>query len=62
MPIGISGSLAVCTVLYILFALVLTGMVPYKKLGVAAPVTVAMDRRTLRTRGAARRHHSEGLR
>ena len=44
MPIGIIGSLAVCTVLYILFALVLTGMVPYKKLGVAAPVTVAMDR------------------
>ena len=44
MPIGIIGSLAVCTVLYILFALVLTGMVPYKKLGVAAPVAVAMDR------------------
>ena len=44
MPIGIIGSLAVCTVLYILFALVLTGMVPYKKLGVAAPVTLAMDR------------------
>ena len=44
MPIGIIGSLAVCTVLYILFALVLTGMVPYKRLGVAAPVTVAMNR------------------
>ena len=28
MPIGIIGSLAICTVLYILFARVLTGMVP----------------------------------
>ena len=27
MPIGIIGSLAICTVLYVLFALVLTGMV-----------------------------------
>jgi APA family basic amino acid/polyamine antiporter len=44
MPIGIIGSLAICTVLYIFFALVLTGMVPYKELGVAAPVTVAMDK------------------
>ena len=44
MPIGMFGSLAVCTVLYILFALVLTGLVPYTKLGVAAPVAVAIDR------------------
>ena len=44
MPIGIIGSLVVCTVLYILFALVLTGLVPYTKLGVAAPVAVAIDR------------------
>jgi basic amino acid/polyamine antiporter, APA family len=44
MPIGMIGSLAVCTVLYILFALVLTGLVPYTKLGVAAPVAVAIDR------------------
>ncbi len=44
MPIGMIGSLAVCTVLYILFALVLTGIVPYQKLGVAAPVAVAIDR------------------
>ena len=44
MPIGMIGSLAVCTVLYILFALVLTGLVPYKELGVAAPVAVAIDR------------------
>lgn len=44
MPIGMFGSLAVCTVLYILFSLVLTGLVPYPKLGVAAPVAVAIDR------------------
>ena len=43
MPIGIIGSLGVCTVLYILFAVVLTGMVNYTKLNVAAPVAVAID-------------------
>ena len=43
MPIGIIGSLAICTVLYVLFAHVLTGIVPYTKLGVAAPVAVAVD-------------------
>lgn len=44
MPIGIVGSLAVCTVLYILYALVLTGVVNYKDLNVAAPLAVAVDR------------------
>ena len=44
MPVGIIGSLAVCTVLYVLFALVLTGIVHYTELGVAAPVAVAIDR------------------
>jgi basic amino acid/polyamine antiporter, APA family len=43
MPIGIIGSLAICTILYILFAIVLTGIVPFTKLGVAAPVAVAVD-------------------
>jgi APA family basic amino acid/polyamine antiporter len=39
MPIGIIGSLVVCTILYILFARVLTGMVPYRSFhGDAAPV------------------------
>jgi APA family basic amino acid/polyamine antiporter len=46
MPIGIVGSLAACTVLYILYALVLTGIVNYKELGVAAPYALAMDRMT----------------
>jgi APA family basic amino acid/polyamine antiporter len=44
MPIGIIGSLAVCTLLYVLFAHVLTGIVPYKLLNDAAPVAVAVDR------------------
>lgn len=44
MPLGIIGSLAVCTVLYILYALVLTGVVNYKELNVAAPYALAVDR------------------
>src|ERR1700693_232085 len=44
MPIGIIGSLAVCTVLYILYSIVLTGVVNYKDLNVAAPLAVAVDR------------------
>ncbi|MBI4891553.1 MAG: amino acid permease [Acidobacteria bacterium] len=44
MPIGIVGSLIVCTVLYILYAFVLTGIVNYKDLNVAAPLAVAVDR------------------
>ncbi len=60
MPIGILGSLAVCTILYILFALVLTGMVNYKELGVAAPVAIAVDRTSLSVDeqpGEVRHHH-----
>jgi len=47
MPIGIIGSLAVCTLLYVLFSHVLTGIVSYKDLNVAAPVAVAIDRTNL---------------
>ncbi|MFZ2958987.1 MAG: amino acid permease [Candidatus Ozemobacteraceae bacterium] len=43
LPIGILGSLVVCTILYILVALVLTGVVPYKQLGVADPIAVGID-------------------
>jgi APA family basic amino acid/polyamine antiporter len=43
LPIGILGSLAVCTVLYILVALVLTGIVPYTSLGVPDPIAVGVD-------------------
>jgi APA family basic amino acid/polyamine antiporter len=44
MPIGIIGSLAICTVLYVLFSLVRTGVVNYTELGGAAPVALAIDR------------------
>ncbi len=43
MPIGIIGSLVVCTVLYMLVATVLTMMVNYKELNVPDPVAVAVD-------------------
>jgi APA family basic amino acid/polyamine antiporter len=43
MPIGILSSLAVCTVLYILMALVMTGLVPYTQLNVPHPVFVAIE-------------------
>jgi basic amino acid/polyamine antiporter, APA family len=43
MPIGIIGSLLVCTVLYMLVAAVLTMMVNYKDLNVPDPVAVAVD-------------------
>ena len=43
MPIGILGSLLICTVLYILVALVITGVVNYSRLNVADPVAVAID-------------------
>jgi APA family basic amino acid/polyamine antiporter len=43
MPIGILGSLAVCTVLYIAVSMVLTGLVPYSTLNVGAPVALGID-------------------
>src|SRR5258708_16293945 len=43
MPIGILGSLAICTVLYIVVAVLVTGLVKYPRLNVAAPVAVAID-------------------
>ncbi len=43
MPIGILGSLAVCTLLYIAVSLVLTGIVHYSKLNVPDPIAVAVD-------------------
>jgi APA family basic amino acid/polyamine antiporter len=43
-PIGIIGSLALCTVLYIAVAAVLTGMVPYDKIDIDAPLAQAFSR------------------
>jgi APA family basic amino acid/polyamine antiporter len=43
MPIGILGSLVVCTIFYILVSGVMVGLVPYKQmLGSAAPMVVAI--------------------
>jgi APA family basic amino acid/polyamine antiporter len=44
MPIGILGSLAICTVLYILMALVMTGLAHYTELNVPHPVFVAIEK------------------
>jgi basic amino acid/polyamine antiporter, APA family len=43
LPIGMLCSLLLCTVIYVLMALVMTGVVPYKELGVADPVAVGVD-------------------
>lgn len=43
-PIGILGSLVICTLLYVGMALVLTGIVPYTQLNVASPVALAVER------------------
>jgi APA family basic amino acid/polyamine antiporter len=43
MPIGILGSLAVCTILYILTSAVLVGIVPYTQLNDAAPIAKAVN-------------------
>jgi APA family basic amino acid/polyamine antiporter len=43
MPIGILGSLAICTILYILVGFVLTGIVPYDTLNVPDPIAVGID-------------------
>ena len=43
MPIGILGSLAICTVIYIAVAIVLIGIVPYRRLNVADPLAVGID-------------------
>jgi APA family basic amino acid/polyamine antiporter len=44
MPISILGSLLICTLLYIMVAAVLTGMVNYKELNVSAPIALAIDK------------------
>lgn len=44
LPIGIIGSLAVCTILYVVVAGIMTGIVPFKEfLGVDHPVTLALQ-------------------
>ena len=43
LPIGIIGSLFICTLLYVAVSLVLTGMIPYTRLNVNDPVSFAMQ-------------------
>jgi basic amino acid/polyamine antiporter, APA family len=43
MPIGILGSLLICTALYILVAIVLTGLTSYTQLNVADPIALGVD-------------------
>lgn len=43
MPIGILGSLAICTIIYIMVAVVLTGLVKYTSLDVPAPIALGID-------------------
>ncbi|HYC04956.1 MAG TPA: amino acid permease [Azospirillaceae bacterium] len=43
-PIGILGSLVVCTILYVAMSLTLTGIVPFTELNVASPVSLAVER------------------
>lgn len=42
LPIGIIGTLAICTILYIIVALVLTGIMPYHQIDFQAPIAHAM--------------------
>jgi APA family basic amino acid/polyamine antiporter len=42
-PLGILGSLLICTVLYMLMSWVLTGIAPYQTLNVAHPVSQAVE-------------------
>src|SRR5262249_59616017 len=43
MPIGILGSLVICTFLYVAVGFVLTGIVPFDRLGVPSPIAVGID-------------------
>jgi basic amino acid/polyamine antiporter, APA family len=48
MPIGILGSLAICTLLYIAVAAVLTGLVKYSTLNVPDPIAIGIDKTGVR--------------
>lgn len=43
LPIGMIGSLAICTVLYIVISLVMTGLAPWNLLGTADPMATALE-------------------
>jgi APA family basic amino acid/polyamine antiporter len=43
LPIGILGGLAVCTLIYVIVGIVITGIVPYSQLAVADPLARALE-------------------
>jgi APA family basic amino acid/polyamine antiporter len=43
LPIGILGGLAICTIIYVIVGIVLTGLVPYQQLAVADPLAKALE-------------------
>src|SRR5438128_9773809 len=51
LPIGSVGGLAICTVIYMIVGAVLTGMVPYTELGVADPLSKALNSAGFTTMG-----------
>jgi len=51
LPIGILGGLAICTIIYVVVGAVLTGMVPYKELAVADPLSRALELAGFKTVG-----------
>ncbi|WP_295635253.1 amino acid permease [Novosphingobium sp.] len=44
LPIGLLATLAICAVLYVAMALVMTGLVPFRELNVANPIMLALNR------------------
>ena len=53
MPLGIIGSLVICTILYVLVSGVMVGLVPYQQLGVPAPMALAVDAARVQGTGTA---------
>jgi len=53
MPVGILGSLAICSVLYVAVAAVMIGLVPYSQLGGPAPMAVTIDYAREAARGSS---------
>jgi APA family basic amino acid/polyamine antiporter len=47
MPIGILGSLVVCTMLYVIVGFIITGIVPYDTLNVPDPIAVGVEQPSL---------------
>ena len=47
LALGIMGALVVCTVLYVAVAAVLTGMIPYRQINEAAPLSAALQAKGL---------------